>query len=128
MSTRSFIGIQHPDGTVHGIYCHHDGYLEGVGTTLKAHYTTVRQVLDLVALGSLSSLGEDLDVTQAYHRDRGDDLDISTYDSPVDIRFDDGSYEFIYLFRPGQNGEGGTYTWYYADQAFEGVPAFKPLP
>jgi hypothetical protein len=128
MSTRSFIGIQHPDGTVHGIYCHHDGYLEGVGATLKAHYTTVRQALDLVALGSLSSLGEDLDVTQAYHRDRGEDLDISTYDSPVDIRFDDGGYEFIYLFRPGQNGEGGTYTWYYADQAFEGVPAFKPLP
>jgi hypothetical protein len=128
MSTRSFIGIQHPDGTVHGIYCHHDGYLEGVGAALKAHYTTVRQVLDLVALGSLSSLGEDLDVTQAYHRDRGEDLDISTYDSPVDIRFDDGGYEFIYLFRPGQNGEGGTYTWYYADQAFEGVPAFKPLP
>ena len=128
MSTRSFIGIQHPDGTVHGIYCHHDGYLEGVGATLKAHYTTVRQVLDLVALGSLSSLGEDLDYTQAYHRDRGDDLDISTYDSPVDIRFDDGSYEFIYLFRPGQNGEGGTYTWHYADQSFEGVPAFKPLP
>lgn len=128
MSTRSFIGIQHPDGTVHGIYCHHDGYLEGVGATLKTHYTTVRQVLDLILLGSLSSLHEDTDTCQAYHRDRGEDLSVEDYPTADAVRFDDGGYEFIYLFRPGQNGEGGTYTWHYADQAFEGVPAFKPLP
>ena len=125
MSTRSFIGIQHPDGKVHGIYCHHDGYLDGVGATLAAHYTTVRRVLDLIQLGSLSSLGEDLDVTQAYHRDRGEELSVSDYPSADAIRFDDGGYEFIYLFRPGGDG---TYAWHYADQAFEGVPAFAPLP
>lgn len=128
MSTRSFIGIQNLDGTVTGVYCHHDGYLAGVGATLKAHYTTVRQVLDLVALGSLSSLGEDLDYTQAYHRDRGDDLDVSTYDSPVDISFDDGGYEFVYLFRPSDE-RGSTYSWHYADrEVFGKGPEFKPLP
>ena len=51
MSTRSFIGIQNLDGTVTGIYCHHDGYLAGVGATLKAHYTTVRQVLETGRFG-----------------------------------------------------------------------------
>ena len=128
MSTRSFIGIQNLDGTVTGIYCHHDGYLAGVGATLKAHYTTVRQVLDLVALGSLSSLGEDLDYTQAYHRDRGDDLDIAAYARPSSIRFDDGGYEFVYLFRPSDE-RGTTYSWHYADrEVFGKGPEFKPLP
>ena len=100
MATRSFIGIQNTNGSVTGVYCHHDGYLEGVGATLTAHYTTAEQVRELVALGSLSSLGEDLDVTQAYHRDRGEDLDVANYGSPGQIRFSDGDYEFLYVFTP----------------------------
>lgn len=128
MSTRSFIGIQNLDGSVTGIYCHHDGYLDGVGATLKTHYTTVRQVLDLVALGSLSSLAEDTDVTQAFHRDRGEDLDIATYASATDIRFDDGGYEYVYLFRPA-DAAGSSYLWHYADrETFGRGPDFKPLP
>jgi hypothetical protein len=127
MSTRSFIGIQHADGSIHGVYCHHDGYLDGVGATLKEHYTTVRQVLDLVALGSLSSLGEDLDVTQAVHRDRGEDLDVSTYSSARSIRFKDGGYEFVYLFRP-MDDRGTAYSWHYADREVSGKgPEFKQL-
>jgi len=128
MSTRSFIGIENLDGTVTGVYCHYDGYLEGVGATLKAHYTTVRQVLDLVALGSLSSLNEDVDVTQAFHRDRGEELDIATYPRSSNIRFDDGNYEYVYLFRPADE-QGTTYNWHYADrEVFGKGPEFKPLP
>lgn len=128
MSTRSFIGIQNLDGSVTGIYCHHDGYLDGVGATLRTHYTTVRQVLDLVALGSLSSLAEDLDVTQAFHRDRGEDLDIAKYTAASDIRFDHGGYEYAYLFRPTDES-GSTYHWHYADREIFGRgPDFKPLP
>jgi len=128
MSTRSFIGIENLDGTVTGVYCHYDGYLEGVGATLKAHYTTVRQVLDLVALGSLSSLNEDVDVTQAFHRDRGEELDIATYPRSSNIRFDDGNYEYVYLFRPADE-QGTTYSWHYADrEVFGKGPEFKPLP
>ena len=128
MSTRSFIGIENLDGSVTGVYCHYDGYLEGVGATLKAHYTTVRQVLDLVSLGSLSSLSEDVDVTQAFHRDRGEELDIATYTKPSDIRFDHGNYEYVYLFRPADES-GSTYNWHYADrEVFGKGPEFKPLP
>lgn len=127
MSTRSFIGIQNLDGTVTGIYCHHDGYLEGVGATLKAHYTTVRQVLDLVALGSLSSLGEDLDYTQAYHRDRGEELSVNDYPSADTIRFSDGGYEYIYLFRPADE-KGTCYNWLYASEMLGKGVDFKPLP
>ena len=98
MSTRSFIGIQNPDGTITGVYCHHDGYLAGVGKTLRENYTTPEAVRNLVVLGSLSSLGEDLDVTQAYHRDRGEDLDIAKYKNLAEVSFDDGGYEFLYVF------------------------------
>lgn len=124
MSTRSFIGIQHLDGTVTGVYCHFDGYLDGVGQTLTESYTTPQQVLDLVALGSLSTLGRDTSTTVAYHRDRGEELDVIDYPKADVIRFNDGGYEFIYLFRPAGDG---TYAWHYADRASEGVPAFKPL-
>lgn len=75
MSTRSYIAKLNSDGSVVGIYCHHDGYPDGVGKTLQKHYSDEETVASLIQLGSLSSLGEDLDVTQAYHRDRGEDLD-----------------------------------------------------
>lgn len=34
MSTRSRIGMINPYGSVSSIYCHFDGYPEGVGKTL----------------------------------------------------------------------------------------------
>lgn len=44
----------------HGIYCHSDGYLRGVGVTLLAHYSTPEKVAQLIALGDLSALGEEI--------------------------------------------------------------------
>ena len=120
MATRSFIGIQNHNGTVTGVYCHHDGYLEGVGKTLLENYNDQKKATQLVELGSLSSLGEDLDVTQAYHRDRGEDLDVSEYLSPSAVRFNDGGYEYIYLL----TREG----WLYAERHDrDGSPKYKPL-
>ena len=71
MATRSFIGKVQQDGSIHGIYCHYDGYPEGVGATLKEHYTTLGEVESLLALGDLSELHPTLEKTVAYHRDRG---------------------------------------------------------
>ena len=88
MATRSRIGMEMPNGEVKSIYCHWDGYPEGVGATLKEHYTDPEKVAALIALGDISSLGQfvsvnipgvmhtfdnlDEGVTVAYHRDRGD--------------------------------------------------------
>ncbi len=66
-----------------GIYCHHDGYLNGVGRILQKYYTTDNKVKSLISLGDISSIGPnlgtkhnfleyDFDVVTAYHRDRGD--------------------------------------------------------
>ena len=73
MATRSFIGKQLPNGHITGVYCHFDGYPDGVGNTLEDHYITEDQVDALLDLGSLSQLGPDLTSTVAYARDRGEE-------------------------------------------------------
>lgn len=90
MSTRSAIITKTKDG-YQGVYCHSDGYLEGVGYTLRDHYSDDKKVKELISLGHLSVLGDralpisghTFDVpedgtTIAYHRDRGDRLGIVT--------------------------------------------------
>lgn len=74
MSTSSFIGIIGPDSVISGVYCHYDGYPEGVGQTLTDNYKTTESVNTLLALGDLSSLGTSLEECEAYHRDRGDEM------------------------------------------------------
>ena len=97
MSTRSRIGVirtqHHPmdeeryghpaewNVQVESIYCHFDGYPEGVGAILADQYTDAAKVDALLALGNLSQLGAELgephnhrgsDVCLFYGRDRGE--------------------------------------------------------
>lgn len=57
MSTRSRIAIEEDDGSIRSIYCHFDGYPEGVGAILKKHYTDPQKIEKLLELGDLSALG-----------------------------------------------------------------------
>ena len=57
MSTRCRIGIENKNGTITSIYCHHDGYLEGVGEILVNHYKAEEKIRKLMELGDMSSLG-----------------------------------------------------------------------
>jgi hypothetical protein len=62
MSTRSRIGIVREFDAKHmvvveSIYCHFDGYPEGVGQMLLDHWTDEAKINRLIALGDLSSLG-----------------------------------------------------------------------
>ena len=57
MSTRSYIGIDNGDDTATFIYCHHDGYPQGVGATLNEHYKNAATVKKLINLGDISILG-----------------------------------------------------------------------
>lgn len=89
MSTSALIGIKKDADRFRAVYCHWDGYPEYVGTILYNHYRTKTKVLDLLALGDISQLGERVKpkpadlfghsfnnpikyVTVAYARDRGD--------------------------------------------------------
>ena len=117
MSTRCYIAKVEPDNSVKAIYCHFDGYPEGVGKTLLDHYVNEEKINALLELGDISSLGELVspspddpsskkDVTVAYHRDRGEDkhearpfIDEEELGKKVD---DDIFIEYTYLFKSGK--------------------------
>ena len=66
MATRSRIGIVNEDGTVSSIYCHFDGYVEGVGKKLVENYTDRDKVKELIDLGDISILGENVKPYDPY--------------------------------------------------------------
>ena len=57
MSTRSSIAVQYPNGSVAAVYCHFDGYLDGVGRDLVKNYNSFDQAQALVKQGDMSSPG-----------------------------------------------------------------------
>ena len=86
MATRSSITVKHSDGNYHSIYCHFDGYLDGVGEMLSKYYASTEMAEALVALGSVSILDKSIECPEGhsydtkvrdysvfYHRDRGED-------------------------------------------------------
>ena len=128
MGTRSMIGKLEADGTVTAIYCHWDGYAEGVGMMLMKHYRDVTKIDELMALGDLSSLapeiGErhpfsyhDVQMTNerynelygnmcvAYGRDRGElETQSKTYDdidAYAENALRDFGGEYLYLYEDG---------------------------
>jgi len=112
MATRSRIALERENGTVVSIYCHNDGYLNGVGSTLATHYTDPKKVQSLISLGDLSSIGAKLEppagekhsfdnpirgVTIAYRRDRGEGGCLPRHDKTVDDYFNSDTEEYGYL-------------------------------
>lgn len=126
MGTRSSIGIENADGTVLGIYCHWDGYPSHNGRILQDHYADEATVRELVALGDISSLKEEIGErhpfdtyhlkedekdprwdgwTTAYGRDRGEkDCEVKTFASAKEYytNFPMGGVEYAYLYRSGE--------------------------
>ena len=122
MSTRSLIGRELADGTIRHVYCHYDGYLEGVGSTLVAHWADAEKIDALLDLGDLSILGEVLGEkhsfdtysytdeekarcagwTLAYGRDRGEEgVDAQILPDADAFAASNSSAQFVYLFRDG---------------------------
>ena len=117
MSTRSNIGILEPNGSVTYIYCHWDGYVSHHGPILRDHYKTEEKVRALIALGSISSLGEELGekhdfngprngVCTAYGRDRGES-DTDAINGTIESFYT--TNRLAYLFDPT------TSSWTYYD-------------
>lgn len=68
MATRSFIGLEQ-DKQVKYIYCHHDGYLEGVGAVLLQCYKKLDKVKQLIKLGDISSIRQEIEQIQPYDKE-----------------------------------------------------------
>lgn len=94
MGTRSNIGVEYPNGLIKFVYCHWDGYLSRNGEILYNHYTNAEEVIELVNLGEISSLGETLDKTKDYHRWRGEPKNIQNTNN----RNDAYQQEYVYIF------------------------------
>ena len=84
MATRSTIGMLLEDGqTIRSVYCHWDGYPDGVGATLKEHYTDPAKIEALLDFGDISVLDADFgeqndfdnrtEGVTLFYRDRGED-------------------------------------------------------
>ena len=67
MATRSLIGKVNSDGTITDIYCHYDGYPQHNGVVLQEHYASPIKVDQLLALGNLSVLGEEIGEQQDFN-------------------------------------------------------------
>lgn len=127
MSIRSLIGYK-KGKRVHYVYCHSDGYVDGVGEILRTNYKNIEKVKELIALGDLSVLSEKInpdpnkphsfdgrfdgtgvqeDVCIAYGRDRGE----TGVGSKICFDFEYGKkgnqfgVDFIYFFEDKN--------WYY---------------
>lgn len=100
MSTRSRIGYVTAAGTVRSVYCHSDGYLDGVGDTLDNHYRDPIKIVQLIDLGDLSVLDDDPSSSVAYMRDRGETgCEAIVSDNEDGFLKIDSGQEFSYLWR-----------------------------
>jgi hypothetical protein len=110
MATRSNIAYRTPEGRIVSVYCHWDGYVSNNGKILVENYASADKIVELISLGSISSLGAEIgekqdfndrstckdEWTLAYHRDRGEELVISEYnDIPSWV---DDMEEYAYLW------------------------------
>lgn len=112
MATRSHIGLRtNLSETVDYIYCHWDGYPEHHGKILTEHYQTIDKVKQLLELGSLSVLAEEIGEKQnfddrsthnenwclAYGRDRGEP-NTSKRNISFDNLLSDNEVDYVYVF------------------------------
>lgn len=133
MSTRSNIIMRNVDGSCEVIYCHSDGYLAWNGRMLLDHYQDLNKVNDLISLGDISVLKENVhpnpnkphnfeerqsSVVVAYGRDRGEQGVESRYYKNVNVYLSSlGKYsgiEYLYLY------DILTRTWFYDDRNGDG--------
>jgi hypothetical protein len=115
MATRSAIGIRLNNGKIKAVYCHYDGYPEGVGKTLLEHYDGKTNATKLISLGDISVLDKSMSKPAGhtfnkrvegysvfYGRDRGEkNTRAKIYDSVKDI-FDNLGSEYVYVLENNQ--------------------------
>jgi hypothetical protein len=115
MGTRSQIAMQVGKKFL-SIYCHWDGYIKHHGPILLNHYNTPEKVKELIALGSLSSLqenigekhdfdcrtGNDNKWCTSHVRDRGEDIKptkLNSLDAVAEHAYECNG-EYAYAFTP----------------------------
>jgi hypothetical protein len=107
MATRSTIALEFADGTVQQVYSHWDGYLEHNGRLLVKHYSDPFKLRDLIDLGDVSSLKEEIGTQHAF----------SQFDTEMNADEYDALYGNMTTFYGRDRGEQGTGAKKFADFA-----------
>ena len=99
MATRSNIMITSDWKNFAAAYCHWDGGLWYVGEVLNKHYNDTDTVLDLVALGDMSSLKETVEETatdeQNAYKESGGEVEMKTEEN---LFIANCGEEFLYVW------------------------------
>jgi len=128
-ATRSTVAIEDKKGRISGTYIHSDGYVDGVGATLKKNYSKLDKIEALLNLGEfgISSLGKSIKggddhsfnnkkkgETVFYGRDRGESNDMTSSFKDRETFASQHAEEFAYLYSEKDK------KWYYTtdDQNF----------
>lgn len=100
MATRSTIGMRLEDGKVRAVYCHWDGYPEGVGAGLTENYNSKEKAEELISLGGFSTLMDTIEETKAGAYNTASDSP-RTFDSVTDwVQNFNAGEEYYYLWNP----------------------------
>ena len=122
MSTRSTISIVDKKGTGRTNYCHWDGYLAHNGKILLTHYKTTKKVNQLIGLGDLSILNENIGKKVkfdgfdsgktpqclAYGRDRGEGVTFRLFSGKPT---EEQEYDYLFENRKWYVRFGDTKNW-----------------
>lgn len=117
MGTRARIGIVKPDGHIISIYTHWDGSPDHHAPILLGHWATPEKLSELLALGDLSTLAEQIgekhdfesrdrrDWCKSYKRDRneaGCEAQIHSGTTAFEQVAYDCDAKYVYLLRDGR--------------------------
>jgi hypothetical protein len=99
MGTRSLIGIyDREDGSVTASYCHYDGYLSGVGTTLVKSYNNMWDASNVAMGGYISCLEADYEQSKQKSANSDEAVNYASVISYMKAGFDDYGVDYLYLF------------------------------
>lgn len=110
--SQSFIGIEYEDGVVEFVYCR-----DMDSDILYNHYTDVNKIQSLISNGDMSKLKQNVepigdthsfdtpeeDVCIFYHRDAGDDLQITQKNSLDELKTFGNFDGFLYIYSVKEN-------------------------
>lgn len=107
MSTRSRIAFDFGNGNVDSIYCHYDGYPDGVGSILYFYYNDAERARVLCQCGNISVLKSDLCSSSKI-----DDDEPYKFNSLEDLLdyFKESDQEYLYVYNVKKK------SWYYYEK------------
>ena len=100
MSERCYICIETKKNEYVGVYCHNNGEVYNTGELLLKNYNSRIRVEELLSYGDMSILGENIETSVFYKRDKGEynhDLSAKAV-TLLDINSIESLIRYCYIF------------------------------